>query len=351
MARRLCPAFSAATQTEPRGVVGFEVDPRCLLAAVDRGDGASIAVGVEQRHGSFGEVAAVAGLPLVVHVGQDGADEADHGGGVGEDPDDAGSALDLLVDPLERVGGPDLRPVRARERGEGQRPRPSPRPSAARSWGTTWRAGRGPRPRSPRPRRRRAGRRSVRNTAATMSAWVLGTWASRLRAKWTRQRWCAGALEGPLERLDQAGVLVADDQPHPAQAALLQRGQEAAPEHLVLAVADVEAEDLPDAVGGDPGGHHHRHRHHLGGGVADVEVGRVEVDVGELGVVQRPGPERADRPRPGRRRSARPRTWRSPSRRPAPRPGRRRCGSRRRGRRPPSPPRTAPGRCGGGARG
>ncbi len=43
----------------------------------------------------------------------------------------------------------------------------------------------------------------------------------------------AGSLEGPLEGGDQAGVLVGDDRPHPAQAALLQGGQEAAPEHLV----------------------------------------------------------------------------------------------------------------------
>jgi len=32
----------------------------------------------------------------------------------------------------------------------------------------------------------------------------------------------------------------------------------------------------------------------LAGGVADVKVGRVEVDVGELDVVQRPGAERPD---------------------------------------------------------
>jgi hypothetical protein len=49
--------------------VGFEVDRRCLLAAVDRGDCSSIAVRVEQRHGSLAEIAAVAGLPFVVHVG------------------------------------------------------------------------------------------------------------------------------------------------------------------------------------------------------------------------------------------------------------------------------------------
>jgi hypothetical protein len=63
----------------------------------------------------FGEVAALTGLPFVVHVGEHRADEADHGRVVGEDADHAGSAFDLLVDPLERVGngyeGVDAPPV------------------------------------------------------------------------------------------------------------------------------------------------------------------------------------------------------------------------------------------------
>ena len=106
-----------------------------------------------------------------------------------------------------------------------------------------------------------------------------------------------GALEGPLERLHEAGVLIGDDQLHTAQAALFEAEQEAAPERLVLAVPDVESEDLPRAVSGDPGGHHDCHRDNLAalaGLVTDVEVGRVEVDVGERGVVQRPGAERSD---------------------------------------------------------
>ena len=72
-----------------------------------------------------------------------------------------------------------------------------------------------------------------------------------------------GALEGPLERGDESGVLVGDHQPHPAESALLQAGEEGPPEHLVLAVADVETEDLAAAVGGDPGRDDHRHRDDL----------------------------------------------------------------------------------------
>ena len=75
----------------------------------------------------------------------------------------------------------------------------------------------------------------------------------------------AGALEGPLQGLHEPGVLVADDEPDAVQAALLQGGQEAAPERLVLAVADVESEDLAGAVGGDPGGDDDGHRDDLGG--------------------------------------------------------------------------------------
>jgi hypothetical protein len=49
------PAGGSTTNQQlrpgPRGVVGFEVDPRCLLAAVDRGDAASIAGWFELGHG------------------------------------------------------------------------------------------------------------------------------------------------------------------------------------------------------------------------------------------------------------------------------------------------------------
>ena len=92
-----------------------------------------------------------------------------------------------------------------------------------------------------------------------MSLWDLGTSASRLRAKWTRQRWWPAPWKTRPQGGDQAGVLVGDHQLDPVQAALLQRAQEAAPEHLVFGVADVDAQDFPAAVGGDPGGDHDGH--------------------------------------------------------------------------------------------
>jgi hypothetical protein len=43
----------------------------------------------------------------------------------------------------------------------------------------------------------------------------------------------SGALEGPLQGRDEAGVLVGDHQPHSTESALLQVGEERSPEHLV----------------------------------------------------------------------------------------------------------------------
>jgi hypothetical protein len=57
----------------------------------------------------------IADGPVVVLFEQDGANEADRRGVVGEDSGDVRAALDLLVDPLERVCRGDLAPVRARK--------------------------------------------------------------------------------------------------------------------------------------------------------------------------------------------------------------------------------------------
>ena len=56
-------------------------------------------------------------------------------------------------------------------------------------------------------------------------------------------------------------------------------------------VADVAPEDLASAFGGDSGGDDHGHRGHLRDAVADFEIGGVQKDVGELGVVQAARPE------------------------------------------------------------
>ena len=65
------------------------------------------------------EVAALFG-PFVVLLGQDGTDQPDQRGPVGEDPDDIGAAPDLPVQPFLGIVGPDLPPRCFRERGERQ---------------------------------------------------------------------------------------------------------------------------------------------------------------------------------------------------------------------------------------
>ncbi len=89
-------------------------------------------------------------------------------------------------------------------------------------------------------------------------------------------------------------MLVADHEPHPGQTALLEPGEEGPSAGLVLAVADVEAEDLPGTVCGDAAGHDDRYGHHLPGGAADLEVGGVEIDVGELDMAESSYPEGTD---------------------------------------------------------
>ena len=101
------------------------------------------------------------------------------------------------------------------------------------------------------------------------------------------------ALETAHDRRGQASVLIRDDQPDPVQAAALQRGEEPAPEHFVLTVPDVKAEDLPAPIAGDSGRDHDR----FGGDqmvAADVEVRRVEKHVGVLDGVESSGAETAD---------------------------------------------------------
>jgi len=62
------------------------------------------------------DIAAFGNSPFVVLLQQDGSDETDHRRVVGEDPDHVRAAHDLFVDPLERVRGRDLAPMRPRER-------------------------------------------------------------------------------------------------------------------------------------------------------------------------------------------------------------------------------------------
>ena len=103
-----------------------------------------------------------------------------------------------------------------------------------------------------------------------------------------------GALEAAAQGGDETGVLIGDHQLHPAEPTRPQRPQELAPEHFLFGVADVAAQDLPGAIRGDAGGHDDGHRGDLRRGVADMEIGGVEIHVRELDVIQRTRAERTN---------------------------------------------------------
>jgi hypothetical protein len=64
--------------------------------------------------------AALPSFMTVVLFDAEHSGEPDQRAVVGEDADDVGAAADLLVEALERVRGPELAPVRAREAVEGE---------------------------------------------------------------------------------------------------------------------------------------------------------------------------------------------------------------------------------------
>ena len=95
------PAASAEVVDEAGHLVSFALttlsaDRNCRHHLLRLGDGYGLS--------GFGEdldahVAALLG-PFVGLVGEDRADQPDHGGAVREDPDDVGAATDLLVEPF-----------------------------------------------------------------------------------------------------------------------------------------------------------------------------------------------------------------------------------------------------------
>ena len=126
-----------------------------------------------------------------------------------------------------------------------------------------------------------------------MAWWPLGIMANRLRAKWTRQRWWAAPWKQRLMAATRPACWSEMTRLHPVEAPGPQPAQELPPEDLVLGVADVDAQDLPVPGGRHPGGDDHR----LGGHLvvlSDVEVGGVQIHVGEGHVVEPPLPERVD---------------------------------------------------------
>src|SRR5215208_5471064 len=129
---------------------------------------------------------------------QHGPGQSQHRGVVGEDAHDVGAPLHLFVEPFQRVGAPQLAPVRDREGGEGDQVLAgsvsilatagnfgASMAATLSTWSVTSAAV--------------GWAKMVRIAAATISAEPLGTRASTLRRKWTRQR-CqpAPAMTAPM---------------------------------------------------------------------------------------------------------------------------------------------------------
>jgi hypothetical protein len=117
----------------------------------------------------------------------------------------------------------------------------------------------------------------------------------------------AGAGQGRCDGGDQAGVGVGGDQLHAGQAAGGQAAEERQPPGAVLAGGDVQAQDLPPAVGIDPGGDEPVHQHGAAA-LADLHGHRVGLHQPVRPGVQRPGPELLHR-RPGSWPARTPATW------------------------------------------
>jgi hypothetical protein len=82
----------------------------------------AVSAGVDDGEAGLGEdveaEVAAALDPVVVLLGEHGADQPDQGGSVGEDADHVGAAADLAVEAFLGVVGPDLAPDLLRKRGE-----------------------------------------------------------------------------------------------------------------------------------------------------------------------------------------------------------------------------------------
>ena len=72
--------------------------------------------------------------PLVILLEQHSADQPDDAGLVGEDADDIGPPLDLLVEPFQRIGAVQLGAVLGREGRCRRARRARCRPSRRRAW-------------------------------------------------------------------------------------------------------------------------------------------------------------------------------------------------------------------------
>ena len=93
------------------------------------------------------------------------------------------------------------------------------------------------------------------------------------------------ALKAPTDRFHQTRVRVGHDEAHTGQTAVVQAGEELAPERLVLGVADIEPDDLAMPVSSQSGGDHDRFRHDVTV-LSDMRVLGVQPDIDERLMIQ-----------------------------------------------------------------
>ena len=204
---------------------------------------------------------AVARRPDLVLLHQQRPDQADDRVTVGEDTDDALTAANLLVEPLDTVGGAQALAVGRRQREDGGRVLKA----ALQGLDRARRAGLvvGDKGRQQRARGRLVGRLEDR-TQAGVHFFLEGF--GRGVGDVGRQVGLAalpgGALELHLHGLDQPTVVVGDDQIDAGQATAFEPGEEVHPRALTLAVADLQAQHLAVASFVDAGRHQRADRPH-----------------------------------------------------------------------------------------
>jgi hypothetical protein len=124
-----------------------------------------------------------------------------------------------------------------------------------------------------------------------MPCWVFAHVPERL-AQEVHRAALPGAVERLRDRSLQAGVRVGHDQLHAAETALDQAAEEAAPERLRLALADVEADHLSVAGLMHGVGEYERFRHHPAA-VPDLLDLRIQPQIG-VAALERPVAEGLD---------------------------------------------------------
>jgi len=93
------------------------------------------------------------------------------------------------------------------------------------------------------------------------------------------------SLEHPADRRHQPGVFIGGDETDTVKPAGAEPAAELGPERFGFGVPDRTAQHFSAAVGGDPGGDHHRFGDHLMI-LPAVDVGGVDKHVGELDVIE-----------------------------------------------------------------